>query len=937
MSSRPAQTPGRRINLTKRIVGSFVRVAIVAIIVAGSIGGRNDRFLLGQVSELDQRQMQRNRIRGLGGSDVGDGVLNCSDSTTGTGIYMGHVSGVEGTDAFDDVEVLLTCGNVVLETAVPGPDGGFVFMGLPDGDYVVKVRKPGYRGPPSRPFRLEGAVITSPPPGEIDQEFVLAPLDPNVFRYHWEEDQSAAGYDYAAHVNRPHVVEFLSEPIDVLDDASAMRLEREYRIILVNSDTRTWTQEHAYRLLETMKSIPQHYWIEGKSRWTLTSEHVPNDIWITGGGVQDDREVLIADEAFTYASPRTAAIDGKRGQYFSRRLHHAAVRFITDNGRHESSSDKILRERYGVTTFVTDHTTYRELTAHTTGEDASRFQSFHAEEIVQIINMFEEMPAGMRSTPGLQYLVRRKDGYSHPLYPNAPAVAWTDAGYIEFMETAFKDGGAGPTHRLIIHEKAHFLWAHLFDQQLKADWIEIGGWFETPESPSGWWTTKQTEFVSAYAHLKNPNEDMAESIAYFVINPDKLRSRAIGKYEFIRDRIMQGNFYISRIREDLTFQVYNLFPDYVFPGKIRRVDIEVRGAPTEDKTVTIELELHALDETVEGAESAYMRIASSDDTFTDQYFHPVDGERTGTILGATFTLSKHVKSGYWIPTGVSIQDPHGNERFESLNDFGWQMYINNPLEDVAPPRYVRNSASLTKYTRQVEGQEVQIVEGTWKVKEDTGIVDCAMNLTVDISDTYSYRAGLAFPYEFDPQESLCRAWLIAPHYFPSGVYTLTSIDMTDLARKRSGFDFGDSSEPSKYEVPPQIELITRNPDLEAPQVDLNTIQISGEPINPSAPDGETLVTLTFRVRDNISGFEVGSLYLRDPQGIDHQFYVYPEWYGGWFPPLADQWTTHAWTVILPAGSAPGTWGLAELTVVDKARNVRTYDFTEVIHFEVESD
>ena len=182
------------------------------------------------------------------------------------------------------------------------------------------------------------------------------------------------------------MVEFNGEPVDVLDDSSALQLEREYGILLVNGDTGTWTQEHAYRLLETMKAIPRHYWITGQGRWALTSAHVPNDIWITGGGVQDNREVLIAEDAFTYASPRTATIDGKRGQYFSRRLHHAAVRYVTDNGNHGSSYDKILRERYGVTTFVTDDTTYRALTASTTGETAAQFQDFHAEEIVQLIN-----------------------------------------------------------------------------------------------------------------------------------------------------------------------------------------------------------------------------------------------------------------------------------------------------------------------------------------------------------------------------------------------------------------------------------------------------------------------------------------------------------------------------------------------------------------------
>ena len=66
-------------------------------------------------------------------------------------------------------------------------------------------------------------------------------------------------------------------------------------------------------------------------------------------------------------------------------------------------------------------------------------------------------------------------------------------------------------------------------------------------------------------------------------DPDKLRSRSPAKYEFIQNRVMHGTRYISKIREDLTFEVYNLYPDYVYPGKIIRVDIQVEGEPEEDK------------------------------------------------------------------------------------------------------------------------------------------------------------------------------------------------------------------------------------------------------------------------------------------------------------------------------------------------------------------
>ena len=97
---------------------------------------------------------------------------------------------------------------------------------------------------------------------------------------------------------------------------------------------------------------------------------------------------------------------------------------------------------------------------------------------------------------------------------------------------------------------------------IQNEWIKIGGWYDTEEDPDGWSTTKETEFVTAYSHAINPNEDMAESVAYYVLAPERLESRSPAKYEFIKNYIMNGEIYISQIREDLTFEVYNLYPDY---------------------------------------------------------------------------------------------------------------------------------------------------------------------------------------------------------------------------------------------------------------------------------------------------------------------------------------------------------------------------------------
>ena len=131
------------------------------------------------------------------------------------------------------------------------------------------------------------------------------------------------------------------------------------------------------------------------------------------------------------------------------------------------------------------------------------------------------------------------------------------------------------------------MWDNLFTAELRADWINVTGWYEDAEQPSGWATTEDTTFVSAYAHLSNPNEDMAESVSFYVENPYRLMACCNSKYVFIRDRIMHGYRYISRVRESLTFQVFNLFPDFVYPGKINRVDIIVTGTPYEDKDCTV--------------------------------------------------------------------------------------------------------------------------------------------------------------------------------------------------------------------------------------------------------------------------------------------------------------------------------------------------------------
>ena len=763
----------------------------------------------------------------------------------------------------------------------------------------------------------------------------------NTFTYHWEIDETPEGSESAT-VVEPVQVTLLDELIQIPSHSASLALMRKYSVHLGPE----WDPGYAYRLLQTFESIPQEtndfYDATnpraGTSVWRLSNRYIQDDISVEYRDGQ--RIVTIAADAFVHATPLLAEIEGVRGRYFSKRLHHAVVRFVTDDGADRYALERILQERYAVSINIPD---YNELTRHTTGEHAGRFSEFKNEELIALVSMFEEFPSGMLKTPGLKYLVRRLDGTPHPLYSGAPAVAWTGAGYIEFMESAFKEQGLDYIHRLILHEKAHFFWDYLFDEQLKQDWIELGGWYENPDDKDGWSTTKQTEFVSAYAHGKNPNEDMAESISFYIVNPDKLRSRSPAKYEFIQNRVMHGTRYISKIREDLTFEVYNLYPDYVYPGRITRLDIQVSGEPQEDKRITVEIEIHGESHS-DAAQSAYIRVFSEKGTFFDlAWMSPVDANGipvvSGHILRGQATLSRYAANGYWAPDAIRIWDAQGNERHESQIDYGWKLYINNPLADCEAPIYVKNSMRLSLSEATTEtGRAYQVVTAHWKFIEKNGIKGVYAQMNDQSRKTYSRRASWG---EHNSETGEANVGLVFPDYFQSGTYSLNYILMEDIALNARGVYFTDPDHALRDEqeiideLPATIDIVTTNPDSAPPILDLNRITIRAEPTRPEAPNGETQVDITFRIKDNISGYAKTEMLLRDPQGGTHFFRHYDrDFWTIYFSRDPTVYQTYHKTIILPVGSAPGIWGLAEMTVFDKAGNTLRSDFTEIVHFEV---
>lgn len=847
----------------------------------------------------------------------------------------------------------------------------FKIFNLEDGKWSVKIDVNGYTYPSEQ-------IVSIPEDKEVI--FFLTKLTEIDFTYTWEDDGSAVGHATHRYVNEPSEIIILDDTISIPNDYSAIKLLHEYGIILSNEEEK-WSKEDSYRLYKTFNSFPYNKYGEGhivdpkigasiRGIFTLTKQELPDDIIVIKEG--DLKYIKISQSAFTYASPLIVTVDGIKGKFFSKRLYHSLVKLITDFGRDSYVLNWLAKEKFGI-----EFLGVNKKTEELMKEDQSNFQEFYFSEKIEILSMFEELPEGFHKQDGLKYLVRRIDGQNNPKYPSAAAIAWTGLNTIEFMSKAFSNQSIDEIRRLILHEKAHFLWEYTFNSSLKEEWIEIGGWFEDPTSNSGWSTYNTTEFVSPYAHAINPNEDMAESIAVYLTNPDALKSVSLKKFEFIQDKIMHGTRYISKIREDLTFTVYNLFPDYIYPGKVVKVEVMVEGKPDEDKKVSFRITLNSKNPEIDGGSFGYIRFSSLSGTIHDVGLRTENGGSSDSVLIGSTIFNKHEKSGYWKMDYFRIGDIAGNYRFENTSTIGMKLFIQNPLEDIYSPQYNGD------YKIELVEEKLRI-NGYQAFEDQNGDLTKALKISFSHYDKSPVNRGyvrLKIPnssssevYNRDLQSGpiinpdslwengynsnkFFKMYLPIFDYFQSGSYSTTFSFVEDIAGNTgvtyhvidtSDFLISPDNKGKIFkEIRDSIFIETTYPDYVKPEIDINNINISATPTNPVSPDGETKVEIDLLARDksDFSGKESGvylvSFVLRDPLGGRHGYQTGNSTMNN--PDLNyydsdlkgdSLWSPYHFNLLLPKGSPPGKWGLESAEVIDRAGNRKQYSFTEFIRFDV---
>ena len=238
------------------------------------------------------------------------------------------------------------------------------------------------------------------------------------------------------------------------------------------------------------------------------------------------------------------------------------------------------------------------------------------------------------------------------------------------------------------------------------------------------------------------------------------------------------------------------------------------------------------------------------------------------------------------------------------------------------------------------GRFYQILTVEWQILEKNEMQHVSVSINDENTETYSlFGYGGAEEYDAVNKRWIARVHLDVADYWQTGIHKVQYISMRDIAKNPQKVYFSDYtgglSDTSVQidEIPTSIYIQTTTPDSMPPELDLNRITVNAEPTRPEAPNGETIVDITFRAKDNISGVHTYSLYLRDPNGVRHHFWGDRN-PGIYFQGDPTVFQTYEKKIVLPVGSIPGTWGLSELNIQDKAKNKLRADFTEIVRFEI---
>lgn len=749
---------------------------------------------------------------------------------------------------------------------------------------------------------------------------ITVPSGVPYFQYSWRASEDVGGEEtLPTPVPKPLIIENGKKTLTVETNA-ALRLAQVYKVYLVDEEE-TWTDEEAGLVYELLRRLTgfRLYWEDANRPWKiiLTKKNLPNDIEEIEER-EDSFTYRISKKAFKHTNP--VLIPGEETEtdriFYSNRLFQALLRIFL---KERQDIEDLISDRYGIEVGY--------------GEPREDYQDFTVEELFYLAAVFEDYPESFHKLAGLNKIIRRKNGLKLPICPEADAFADVSKGYIMFADKAFRPGRhAIDIKQIIAHEMAHFIWKNILYETTRKEFMALSGWTlnrhpnlhlakeviakdhpkavrERPFKET-WYRETTTNFVSDYAASLSPEEDFAETIAYYLYAPDKVRTVAPTKYNFIKN-VVDNYEYVVLVDEQFTFEVFNLSPDYRFPGKIIATNIEVSKLEDGNNRVVATIELSR--KTQKGATSAEALTISRVGTKEDLTFSPVGNE--GFVLRAETVISKYAASGYWFPRQIVIwRNAGGFPRYQNISQFGWLLFLNNPEEDLNPPEPDMDRVTGELIT--VDGDPYVRVKVPISDEHEEGIRGEG---TLNQYDSNKYL--FASPGYNAASKSLIFAYQLR-QYHAGGTWTFRAFYASDIAGNTGYYDLAKKAK--------EFEIKTTRPDLIKPKLDVSSIKIEAVPKNKEQPDGSTEVAITLRAKDDNSGVNSISTFLLNPLGQSFGYGEVDESYSEpYFVGNPKVWKEYVIKIDLPAGSAPGTWIVRDIHVRDKADNVLRADFAEI--------
>jgi len=739
---------------------------------------------------------------------------------------------------------------------------------------------------------------------------------------------------------KPPLVELDGDAIPV-DPTATESLSKKFKIELKGP----WTPTQATQLLNALLSVEEADLASlSKSVWTLVPDTFPEIIKPSGPNSND---MTISVIAFEYASPKSAMFDGAKGTVSSNRLRNAATAALTKFGEDKALTNRILVGAFACEFGTSATPNMTQLTDASTQEGQGRFTDFLPEERVQLLTWWGEMPQHLYKLDGLNYAVRRGFGFDNPWYPYSPAISWPDnkdKSYMEFVDNTFQRDCDTMRH-LLIHEKTHFLYDRVLSEAEKYAWSDLGGWVE--KSRDVWVPWLTTEFVSSYAARVNPDEDIAETMAEYVLHPALVRGRSIAKYRWLRDNIMYGIEYWNQFWPMASFSVANSEPYYHYPDPIHKIEITVTGRLEEDKVAEIVVHLKHGDG-FRSSVTGMTRVSPPGQAVDEQKTLNLKADpNTPNVLRGTLMFGRLQAAGFWTAKQIRLTDDIGLQRWVPLSEGSWRLFVNNRPASYSDPSGIEYLAHSLKV------KVDYAVHKDDKVSANVSTPDAVPRVTV----TFKYRAAQGTWPEWPAMARIYRRKAVAsypvtrwgtceldPGSGDVGTCTIPFMLNTHRAgewavpeiyvQDASGQSWKQWYSDWRYDEPQTVFHVPGvGTDDTAPEVDMGSFKVVATAAKPSKPNGETLVSVSFKARDDASGVGYISYRLLDPEGGSHMGQLYHQNSDTRvFEGDATAWAEYVLITTLPVGSPAGEWGVEEIEVWDKAGNRKDVRLVNTLQF-----